>query len=332
MKLTYFQLEPHLSKQLLPCYMLSGDDPLLKQDGIDLVRHAAKRAGFSERQRITVDASFDWDSLYSLLNATSLFADKRLLELDFRQTLPTKSASGLLQAYAKQPSSDMLILIDLPKVDDKIAKSAWYTALDKVGVSIALWPIPRDQLPPWILQRAKRHQLSLPLPVANSLADYVEGNLTAAAQTLEKLSLLGLNRTVEIEDIHAILSDDSRFTLFDLTDALLAGQHTRALHILEYLQTDGTEPVLVLWAITRELRQAANMAQLIKQGHKWDALFQQFRVFAKRQPLVRRFLTKHSQEDCWNQLIRANDLDKIIKGATPGNAWQALQLFCIGLV
>ncbi len=331
MKLTLAQLEPHLHQSLSPIYLVSGDELLLKQDAIHLIRKAAKQTGFSERIRLTPEAGFDWEQLYSWLYSPSLLAEKRLLELDFRDILPNKVASTILQEYGQHPSQDNLLLIDIGKVDDKIAKSAWYRSLEKIGTVVTIWPISREQLPQWIRERAKRYKLSLPSEALQLLADYVEGNLVAAAQALEKIYLLKPQTAINTEMVQTILNDESRFTIFDLTDSLIAGDKNRLLHILDSLRIDGTEPVLILWSLARELRLMATLLQAIKQGQTHETLFQKHRIFSRRQASVRRFLTRKKTEDCWQALLHVAEMDSMIKGGTPGNLWDRLQLFCLGM-
>lgn len=332
MKLNAAQLETHLTKQLAAVYIISGDELLLKQDAIKLIRKAATSAGFSERLRITPEAGYDWEELHTLLHSNSLFASKRLVELDFRDISPNKVASKILQEYGEHTSTDNILLIDIGKLDDKISRSAWYKSLEKAGVMIAIWPIPREQLPQWIMNRAKKFKVQINHDAANLLTDYVEGNLTAAAQTIEKIYLLQPQTPVDAELIQSMLTDESRFTVFDFIESVVTRDKTRTLHILDSLKEEGTEPVLILWGITRELRMLADLAQQMKQGMSIDSLFQKHRIFSRRQPAIRQFLSRTTAEDCWQLLNHATDIDKIIKGAAPGNTWEALQLFCLRLV
>lgn len=332
MKITYFQLEPHLSKQLCPVYIVSGEEILLKQDAINLIRKAAEKRDFSERIRLSPEAGFDWEQLYTLLYSSSLLAEKKILELDFRDSLPNKTASEILKDYAKKPSADVIIIIDLGKIDDKISRSAWYQTLEKLGISLTIWPIPREQLPKWIIDRAKKFKLDFTQDAALLLTDYIEGNLIAAAQTIEKLSLLNPQKSIDSGLIHSLLTDESHFTVFDLTENLLTGNKARSLHILEVLQQEGIEPPIVLWALTRELRMLAEMAKQLKTGVSYESLYQKNRIFARRQQAVRRFLTKSNETDCWQLLQSAAHIDTIIKGAAPGQSWDALQLFCLRML
>jgi DNA polymerase-3 subunit delta len=328
MKLTAAQLDKHLTSTLAPVYLISGEELILKQDIFNAIRQAAKSAGFTERQRLTAEAGFDWEQLYSALYAKSLFAEKRVLEFDFTQLSPNKSASEVLKEYSNNPNNENVLLINLPKVDDKIAKSAWYKALEKIGVTIPLWPIPREQMPAWIMQRAKRYKMQMPHEAAALLTDYVEGNLSAAIQALEKIYLLQPKEAIDADLIAQVFADESRFTIFDFTEHLLMGDLARALRILTGLKTDGVEPVLILWSLTRELRLLADFSQQIQQGKSLEPLLQAQRIFFRRQTAFRRFLTRTSHQDCFGLLEKAAHLDRLIKGA-PGNVWDALQLFCL---
>jgi len=329
MKLTYFQLEAHLAKHLASLYLISGDELLLKQDAIQWIRKTAKNAGYSERIRLSPETGAEGERLYSMLYSTSLLAEKRLLELDFRESTPNKITGKILQEYAEKPLSDTILLMDIGKVDAKLAKSTWIKAFEKSGVVVTIWPIPHEQLPQWILKRAHKYKLQFNPDAAHLLADYVEGNLMAAAQTIEKLYLLKPEKPVDIQLIQTILTNESRFTIFDFIDSLIAGEKSRTLHILNNLKEDGTEPVLILWGITRELRLLADYAKQIQQGCTYEQLFQKLRIYSRRQMPIRNFLSKFTVADCYRLLTHAAEIDKIAKGAVLGNVFECLQLFCL---
>jgi DNA polymerase III subunit delta len=331
MKLTYFQLEQQIAKQLAPAYMIGGEELLSRQDTLNMIRKAAKQAGFTERVKFAPEAAADWEQLFSILNSGSLMADKRIIELDFTTSQPNKAAAAILCDYAERPSPDTLLLISLNKIDDKVTKSAWYKSLDKIGVSVPIWPVTRDQLPQWLHARAKKYKLQLQQDAVNMLADFVEGNLSAAAQAIEKLYLLRPEKTVDCAMVETALTDESSFSVFDLVEHTLTGDKARTLHILENLKNDGTEATLVLWSLTRELRLLADIAREQQEGKTLEYLFQKYRIFTRRQPAMRRALSRMTPDKCWQQLSSAAHIDTLIKGAAPGNTWNALELLCLRL-
>lgn len=328
MKLNLQQLEQQITQKLAPVYLISGDDPVQKLEALQLLRKAARNAGFNERVRLAPEAGQE-DQLFSALHSGSLLSEKTLLELDFRHKAPAKAAAEILENYAASPSTSLLVLIDTAKLEDTAARSNWYKTIEKNGVVVTVWPITREQLPQWIITRAKRYKIVIQPDAAALLADYVEGNLTAASQAIEKIYLLKHDQPVSAELIQNILADESRFTVFDLAESMISPNKARTLHILESLRLDGTEPAIVLWSITRELRLLAEMAEARQQGISWDEVFKKHRIFSRRQTGLRSFLGRSSREACLDNLTHAAGIDRMLKGAEPGNCWDALQILCL---
>jgi DNA polymerase-3 subunit delta len=343
MKLTYPQLENHLKKSLDSLYLISGDELLLKNEAIHLLRKTSGTAGFHERIRLTPEIGFDEEKLYSFFYSSSLLMEKRLLELDFRDATPNKIVTNMLTEYITHPSTQNILLILMNKIDYKITKTEWYQTLEKTGIVVTIWPISREQLPQWIMQRAKKYKLSFQPEAVQLLADYVEGNLLAAAQAIEKLYLLTMRIEnldqkkstsffIEAKMVHSVLTHASQFTIFDFIDSFIAGQISRTLHILDHLKIAGTEPALILWYLTREIRMMATLANEVKKGEMPEKIFQKHRIFYRRQAAIRRFLNRFRAEDCWEALLKAAEIDGLIKGVATNNVWQSLQLFCLRMV
>src|SRR5690242_15961687 len=154
MKLTLQQLLQQLSTKLTAIYLVSGDEPILKQEALQAIRKAAKLQGFTDRVRLQIEAGANEDQLYTALYSPSLSSDKTLLELDCRSKAPTKSIASILADYAAKPATSLLLIIDTAKLEEAQTRSAWYKAIEKSGSVVTLWPITRDQLPQWLMARA----------------------------------------------------------------------------------------------------------------------------------------------------------------------------------
>ncbi|HSW94051.1 MAG TPA: DNA polymerase III subunit delta [Gammaproteobacteria bacterium] len=332
MKIALQQLEQHVAKSLAPIYLISGDETLLVQEAVDFLRKYAQQKGFSERVRITTEAGSDWGKLlHTHAHSLSLFADYRLLELDLRGVKLNQANAEWLQDYAENPAENTVLILSLSKLDAKTEQSKWVKAIDKKGVMVPIWPVSTEQLPQWILQRAKKSGLTLTGKAAAHLAYRVEGNLLAAAQEIEKLSLLQLQHDIDENTLEAIISDHAHFDVFQLVDSVLSGNGKRALHILQTLFGEETEPTLILWALTRELSTLSDMHQQQKQGVALSTLFGKFRIWEKRQAPVRAFLKRCPETVCWNFLLQAAEIDRIIKGVEPGNACDRLEQLVLGM-
>ena len=164
------QLADQLRGSLLPVYLVHGDDPLLTMEACQGVRDAAHTQGFSEREVFTVDKSFDWQALTGASQSMSLFAEKRLLEIRLPTGKPGTTGSEVLTQLASKPDDDTIILVWSGRLDKKAQAAKWVKALDATGAVIAIYPMAPRDLPGWINQRIKRHQLNAEPGVADLLA------------------------------------------------------------------------------------------------------------------------------------------------------------------
>ncbi|PTQ67450.1 DNA polymerase III subunit delta [Pseudomonas sp. GV071] len=325
MKLAPAQLAKHLQSGLAPVYAISGDDPLLCQEAADAIRAATRSQGFTERQVFNADASFDWGTLLQAGNSLSLFADKRVLELRIPNGKPGDKGTAALLEYLSRPPEDTLLLISLPKLDGSTQKTKWAKAVIEGPHAqfIQIWPVEVHQLPQWIRQRMSQAGMSATQEAVDLIAARVEGNLLAAAQEIEKLKLLAEGNQIDASTVQAAVADSARYDVFGLIDAALNGEASHALRTLEGLRGEGVDSTVVLWAIARELRLLATIAQQYGQGIPLEKAFSQARppVWDKRRPLVSKALQRHSAAR-WNKMLQdAQRVDAQIKGQAAGDPW-----------
>ena len=324
MKLDARSLSAQMQKGLAPIYLVSGDDPLLVMETVDAIRNHARTLGYSEREVFHVERGFDWASLSASSNNLSLFAEQRILELRMPTGKPGDAGSKALVAYAADLPADTLLIIISGKLDQAQQRSKWFKSLDKPGVFIPIWPPTTQQLPGWIRQRMQAKGLQPDDMAVSLLADRIEGNLMAAEQEMEKLLLLHQPGPISAEQVADAVASSARFDVFGLVDAALNGEHARCVRMLNGVREEGVEAILVLWALSREIRALAQMAQEIEQGQPLDRVLGAHRVWDKRKPFVRQGLQRHNARR-WQQLLRrCAAVDRMIKGATVGKPWDEL--------
>ncbi|MDX1901494.1 MAG: DNA polymerase III subunit delta [Gammaproteobacteria bacterium] len=324
MKITPQQLERHLASNLGRCYLVAGDEILLAQESVDQLRTAAKLKGFTERKRLSTDTT-DWhQQLQTETTTLSLFSEKRLIEIDCRNTKFNAGLTKQLQSVVENIPAETIFIFQMNKIDSKSEQAAWYKAFDKAGIILTIWPISREQLPQWIEQRARKLNLSFSRKNAAWLAQQVEGNLLAAANELEKLTLWQTDQADE-NALENMITEQSRFDIFQLTEAAMTGDASRALRIFHTLLNTNTENVLILWAITRELRILTRIITEHTNGKSLAGLFQSFYVREKSKPGYQAFIKHHNPKSCEQLLLLSAKVDRTIKGAERGNTEDLLE-------
>lgn len=322
MKLRTNQIREHFAKgPLLPLYILSGDEPLLMQECADQIRSEARKAGFSDRELFNVDNHFDWNNVLQSGNSMSLFGDRKILEVRNDKGKFDDAAKKALQIYCDNPNPDNILLLITPKIDKKMQSAKWFVQLESVGALIQVWPVDAQQLPQWIHQRMRSAGLEPTLEAVQLLAERVEGNLLAASQEVEKLLLLRGEGPLDVRDIDDAVADHARYNLYDLVDEALQGNYAHAIKMLHYLRASGTEPTVLLWALTKDIRTLAGVSQLIDTGLAPARALQEYRVWENRKNIMQGALKRLPGRAFKHCLLESARIDQSIKGLGAGDPW-----------
>lgn len=323
MQINADQLARQLERGLAPLYLVSGDEPLQVEECGDAIRRRAEAGGCSERSVFTVEHGFDWDGLRTATQSLSLFAERRLIELRVPTGRPGEAGAALLSELAGNASADIVLLVIAGKLDKTQRESRWVQAIEAAGTHVVIWPLDAQKLPAWLTQRFAACGLKPEAGVVDLLAWHLEGNMLAAAQEVDKLAMLCGNGRVAHADVEESLADSARFSVYQLVDAALAGEVVTARRILASLRTEGTEPILMLWALARELRTLAQMGQELARGKPESSVLA--RAWAQRRALVGKALRRHPAPVWLGFVRRSAQLDRILKGRETGDLWLELE-------
>ncbi|OHC80593.1 MAG: DNA polymerase III subunit delta [Rhodoferax sp. RIFCSPLOWO2_12_FULL_60_11] len=343
MQLAPHQLANHLQKGLKSLYTVHGDEPLLVQEAADAIRAFARTQGFTERSSHTVaGAHFDWSEVLAAGGSLSLFADKQIIELRIPSGKPGKEGGAALQQLAEQArgNESTLTLVMLPRLDKLGKSSAWFGALERFGITLAVEPVERNALPAWIAQRlavqgqrvaageAGQHSLQF-------FADRVEGNLLAAHQEIQKLALLYPPGELTFDQIESAVLNVARYDVFKLSDAVLAGQIIRVQRMLDGLQAEGEAAVLVHYTLAEDIRALKRVKDAMNRGSPLPMALREQRVWGTRERLFERVLPRLGDAALASLLRAAHQVDGVVKGLKspdwPTEPWAALQQLAFDL-
>ncbi len=348
MQLAANQLSNHLQRGLKSLYTLHGDEPLLQQEALDAIRVVARQQGFTERTSYTVaGAHFDWSEVLAAGGSLSLFADKQIVEIRIPSGKPGKDGSAALQQLAdiSQGNDSTLTIVMLPKLD-KITKSgAWFAALESFGVTLQVEPVERAALPQWIAQRlsAQGQRVAAGEEGQRTLqffADRVEGNLLAAHQEIQKLSLLypadgPSGGVLSFDQVESAVMNVARYDVFKLSEAVLGGQALRVQRMLDGLQAEGEAEVLVHYTLSEDIRALKRVKDAMGQGRPLPMALREQRVWGAKERLFERVLPRLSDAALSQLLQSAHVVDGIVKGLKqpdwPASGWQALHRLALQL-
>lgn len=336
MEISSGQLNAQLRPPNRALYWVSGDDPLLMLEAGDAIRSFLRKQGFEQRDLFHVDKNFDWNNFFQLTSSLSLFAEKRVIELRFASAKPDEEGKKALQHFIDNPSADIAVMIIGPKLDKATTSTKWFGNLTANALLVKVWPLKREELPNWLNTRLKAAGISASRDAVAMLADRVEGNLLAAVQDIERIKLAyadnnGTAKQLEASDIADFVSDNSRLTSYDLIDATLLGETSRAQKILQGLRAEGVHPLPILATFTRELDSLLPMLAQKEQGQTSEVIMRNARVWSNRKTAVKSSLARLSKSEAWQLLHHARLIDGAIKGMNLANPWDELSLLSLRL-
>jgi DNA polymerase-3 subunit delta len=325
LKLTFDTLRTHLDGEPARAYLVSGDEGLLVGEAADAIRARVRRAGFEEREVHFIERVADWDGVRASSNNLSLFGARKLIELRLPSGKPGVGGSNAIVDLLKDVSPDNVYLMITGKLERESQSAAWVKAFEAAGAWLPVWPIELAKLPQWLRARAATLGLALDEDAVRFIVERTEGNLLAAHQELEKLRLLvprGAKEPAQIDlaTAQAGIGDSARFDVFQLGEAALAADVPRALRILAGLRSEGVEPTLALWSLSREVHSAWGTTQHDGSGARtWQ------RPSAGLENAKRR-----AAKLPWARLsVRTSRADRMIKGQQRGDAWDEMALLII---
>src|SRR5438270_6620923 len=138
--------------------------------------------------------------------------------------------------------------------------------------------------------------------------------------------MLAEGKRITAELVQRSVVDSARYDVFQLGAAAIVGDAARALRVLIGLKSEGVEPTLILWALTRELRgvwqaRERNRLRSSARASGWNlAATPSSAALARisKIPLVR-------------LLRQAHHTDRVIKGVADGDAWTAITSLVAGM-
>jgi DNA polymerase III subunit delta len=320
LKLTFDTLRTHLDGEPARAYLVSGDEGLLVGEAADAIRARVKRAGFEEREVHFIERVADWDDVRSASNNLSLFGSRKLIELRLPSGKPGVGGSNAIVELLQDVSPDNVYLMITGKLERESQGAAWVRAFESAGAWLPIWPIEVARMPQWLRARAAALELTLEDDAVRFIVERTEGNLLAAQQELEKLRLLAATRTIDLATAQAGIGDSARYDVFQLGEAALAADVPRALRILAGLRSEGVEPTLVLWSLSREIHNAwattQNDGYNARSWQKPSAALENAKRRAGKLPFAR-------------LAVRTSRADRMIKGQQRGDAWDEMALMIV---
>ena len=310
MKISDAKLEAHLKKGVSDAYLLLNDEPRLLSEDRDIVRAAL---ACDERHLFLVDASFDATEAMAETSSGSLFGGRALLEFICAESINSKVAERLTEITQSAIDAGDAVIVASPAI---IRRGKWVDRLEETFTVVSSVDVPFVRMPGWVAARAIRQGLKLNEEAAELIASMTEGNLSMAAQELEKLMIVhGKDSAIDAGMVREGLADQTRDDLQSLRESMAGGDSLRSVRAVHNLKDTKEPPALVLWALAEE---GKALLALIDNARPWGLFGEHRRHLSS---LARR-LSREDAEAYMDGVARA---DWSVKGLDRTDPWVRLE-------
>lgn len=329
MNIKYQAVAQSLRQKIYSLYILTGQDHYLLNDAALMIKKAWRQRGECDEQTLHLNAPADWEALKEEANSYSLFSEFSLMDARCDKKSIEAAGKKMLQHYLKNINSRCLIILRVPNVP---AKQLQLLANNEHSVLVQVYPFAPAELQRWIITQLQNRNIHHEAQVPALIHQYTQGNMLACAQVIEKLALI--NNDGDLLTSAAVLdqlSDQCDYQLYELADACLSARADKAIHLLRQAYQNKTEPTLILWLLSQEVRLLMQLDHLRKQSVPLATACNQLKIWPQRARSYETTLARLPLARLQQLLQNCQQLDEQIKSNQSITIWHGLESVALAL-
>ncbi len=236
-------------------YLWYGEDQLALEEKLHLwlERFYAKSDELLDKEELDA-ATASWQSVYGALTLVPLLGDKRLIIINniFAKSANAKTiAENLVQVLPQIAESNIVLLINNGEVDKRIK------AFSDLIVASAVSYFPKPTLltaKKQITTYLAKYQYQMSYQAQDVLLNRVGQNSQSLKNELEKLALYADSKEITTEMVEELVAQSPQSRIFEMVDALYAGNITTASKLLFQELEYGTAPLQITSLLITQTR------------------------------------------------------------------------------
>ena len=325
MQIYYNQLDAKLKDNIMPIYIITGNEIYQEEVCIEKILKKAHEADFHDHEVIYVEKTFDWDNLSSINSNLSLFANKKIIELRFLTKSVGLNAEKKILEMIDNFSSDNILIFRLPELKAADFKKKYLgIKSDNVGL-IRLFPLTKKNMIDELNISSKKLNYKINSNCINFISDLYEGNMISANQALIKLDLMIKdNEDINLEFLKKVFSKDVDFEASNLVDYAIEGNLTKINTCVNFLKENNYPTQYIIWSFIRSFRAILFNLDSLANGKTKEDILRNIWPY-ERKNLMSFSLKKLSQKKIEAYLGILVRIDMQSKNVLDGNIWDSIQ-------
>lgn len=321
--LTFDELRRQVKQgRIEPLYLFVGEEQYYHHHAIRLLTNTIDEAFrmfnvsiFSIGSDITPGVKATAATAIDNANQMPMMAARRLLVMrDFDKI--KEDEIELVLDYLKNPAPTAIVVFQAASLDQRRKITA---ALMKTCAVAAFDRLTDQQAARWAEQYLKRRGCRIEPNALGHLIGLVGTRLTRLASELDKLAAYAGGGFINNAAVDELVPRAREHTNWELWDAIIERNRTRALRLMDRLLDSGGEPVMIVGALAGLYRRMLAGKEMIMSGASFDEVARATKQYGPRAKEFNARINRTPREEILHGLRRIAQVDNAIKNseATP---------------
>ncbi len=238
--------------KLDPVYFLVGAERFWIDRAIEALRRRIDETRTGFNVEVFDGPSASASGILNAARTLPMFGAHRLVLVRQADQIDAAELEGLLP-YLAHPAPTTTLVLVATQLDGRKKHVA---EAKRRGMLHDAQPLRERQVPSWIAARARERKVTIEADAAQALAQAVGTSLSELDDALERLALfVGPGQSIDAEAVASCVGTVRPHTVFELLDAVGAGDRAKALLVLRRLFDAREAGLKILWWVSRHLRQ-----------------------------------------------------------------------------
>lgn len=252
------------SGQFKQVYLLYGEEGYLKKQYKDRFVKAMLPDGDTMNYAYYEGKNTDVKEVIDLAETLPFFAERRLIVFENTGFFKTAAGADLADYVKEMPETTYFVFVE-NEVDKR---NKLYKAVNSKGYAVELSTQDEGTLKRWVFNLARRENKEMSEAVITYFIGKVGTDMEKIQRELEKVICYAIDRnTLTKEDVDAVCVTQLSNHIFEMVDAVAAGNQKRALDLYYELLALKEPAMRILYMLARQYRILFHVKALANQGY-----------------------------------------------------------------
>ena len=252
------------SGQFKQVYLLYGEEGYLKKQYKDRFIKAMLPEGDTMNYAYYEGKNTDVKEVIDLAETLPFFAERRLIVFENTGFFKTAAGADLADYVKEMPETTYFVFVE-SEVDKR---NKLYKAVNSKGYAVELSTQDEGTLKRWVFNLARRENKEMSEAVITYFIGKVGTDMEKIQRELEKVICYAIDRnTLTKEDVDAVCVTQLSNHIFEMVDAVAAGNQKRALDLYYELLALKEPAMRILYMLARQYRILFHVKALANQGY-----------------------------------------------------------------